>query len=53
MLGMNTYIHELVAWANQASVEFGKEIVAGCEMAYPDCMEHVVEESTSERCSFV
>ena len=26
VLGMNTYIHELVAWANQASVEFGKEI---------------------------
>ncbi|CAE7748672.1 ZCCHC13 [Symbiodinium sp. CCMP2592] len=26
VLGMNAYIHELVAWANQASVEFGKEI---------------------------
>ena len=26
VLGMNTYIHELVAWANQASIEFGKEI---------------------------
>ena len=26
VLGMSTYIHELVAWANQASVEFGKEI---------------------------
>ena len=26
VLGMNTYIYELVAWANQASVEFGKEI---------------------------
>ena len=26
VLGMNTFLHELVAWANQASVEFGKEI---------------------------
>ena len=26
VLGMNAHIHELVAWANQASVEFGKEI---------------------------
>ncbi|CAE7278428.1 unnamed protein product [Symbiodinium sp. CCMP2592] len=26
VLGMNACIHELVAWANQASVEFGKEI---------------------------
>ena len=26
VLGMNAYVHELVAWANQASVEFGKEI---------------------------